>query len=348
MNTDVKKLDAAKLSTYLEAHIPGFRGPIKFEKFAGGQSNPTFLIRAASGDFVLRRQPPGELLKGAHAVDREFRVLGALRSTPVPVPLVFHMCTDPAVIGSIFYVMSYVPGRIFWDPALPDVPANERAPYYDELIRIMAALHSVNIETVGLASFGRPSNYFERQVSLWTTQYRASETEPLAAMEELIHWLPPHTPADDGQISLVHGDFRFDNFIFHASEPRVLATLDWELSTLGHPLADLAYFCMCLRLPSTEHFFGLAGKNRAELGIPSEDELVARYCALRGIDRIDNWTFYLAFGFFRLAAILQGVKKRARSGNASSDKATEIGAMTGTLAQMALDVIGLKKPNRKG
>ena len=342
MSTDVKKLDAVKLSDYLETHIPGFRGPITFEKFSGGQSNPTFLIHASSGDFVLRRQPPGELLKGAHAVDREFRVLGALRSTPVPVPLVFHLCSDPAVIGSMFYVMSYVQGRILWDPALPDVAQEQRAAHYDELIRIMAALHSVNIETVGLASFGRPTNYFERQVALWTTQYRASETEPLAAMEDLISWLPLHTPPEDRQFSLVHGDFRFDNFIFHPTEPRVLATLDWELSTLGHPLADLAYFCMCLRLPSTQHFFGLAGKDRKELGIPSEEELVGRYCALRGIDRIENWTFYLAFSFFRLAAILQGVKKRAMGGNASSDKAKQVGDMAGSLAQMAMEVVGNK------
>ena len=339
MSTDVKKLDPVKLSTYLESHIPGFKGPITAEKFSGGQSNPTFLIHATSGDYVLRRQPPGQLLKGAHAVDREFRAMNALRQTPVPVPLAYHLCTDPEIIGSMFYVMSYVRGRIFWDPSLPELTVTQRTAYYDELIRVMAALHSVNIEAVGLATFGRPTQYFERQVSLWSTQYRASETDQLDAMEALISWLPAHTPADDGQISLVHGDFRFDNFIFHATEPRVLAVLDWELSTLGHPLADLAYFCMCLRLPSTLHFFGLHGKDRQELGVPTEEAIVARYCALRGLDQIPHWTFYLAFSFFRLAAILQGVKKRAIGGNASSDKAIQIGQMTGTLAQLALDLI---------
>ena len=339
MSIDVKKLDPVKLSDYLEKHIPGFKGPITFDKFAGGQSNPTFLIHTERGDYVLRRQPPGELLKGAHAVDREFRVLNALKQTSVPVPLAYHLCTNPDIIGSMFYVMSYVTGRIFWDPALPDLSASQRTAYYDELIRVMVALHSVDIEAVGLATFGRPTLYFERQVSMWTAQYRASETDQLDAVEALISWLPQHTPAEDGQISLVHGDFRFDNFIFHGSDPRVLAVLDWELSTLGHPLADLAYFCMCLRLPSTQHFFGLHGKDRQELGVPTEEYLVARYCKLRGIDQIPNWTFYLAFSFFRLAAILQGVKKRAQSGNASSDKASQVGEMTGSLAQMAVELI---------
>jgi aminoglycoside phosphotransferase (APT) family kinase protein len=339
MATDIKELDTVKLAAYLSIHVDGFQGPLSAEKFAGGQSNPTFLLKAASGNYVLRRQPPGELLKGAHAVDREFRVLAALRDTDVPVARAYHLCNDAEVIGSMFYVMSFEQGRIFWDPALPELPRADRAPLYGELIRVLAALHSVDINAVGLGDYGRAGNYFERQVGMWTKQYRASETERIEAMETLIAWLPANMPADDGQLGLVHGDYRLDNLIFHPTEARVLAVLDWELSTLGHPLADLAYFCMCLRLPSSGHIAGLAGKNREELGVPSEAELVAQYCALRGIGEIENWTFCLAFSFFRLAAILQGVLKRALGGNASSDKAVEVGKMAGYLAQLAVDVI---------
>ena len=339
MATDIKELDTVKLAAYLSIHVDGFQGPLSAEKFAGGQSNPTFLLKAASGNYVLRRQPPGELLKGAHAVDREFRVLAALRDIDVPVARAYHLCNDAEVIGSMFYVMSFEQGRIFWDPALPELPRADRAPLYGELIRVLAALHSVDINAVGLGDYGRAGNYFERQVGMWTKQYRASETERIEAMETLIAWLPANMPADDGQLGLVHGDYRLDNLIFHPTEARVLAVLDWELSTLGHPLADLAYFCMCLRLPSSGHIAGLAGKNREELGVPSEAELVAQYCALRGIGEIENWTFCVAFSFFRLAAILQGVLKRALGGNASSDKAVEVGKMAGYLAQLAVDVI---------
>jgi aminoglycoside phosphotransferase (APT) family kinase protein len=332
-------IDTNALAAYLETAIDGFRGPLTLEKFSGGQSNPTFLLRAASGDYVLRRQPPGALLKGAHAVDREYRVLVALKDSSVPVARAHHLCQDLDVIGSLFYLMSFEQGRIFWDPALPTLPREQRAPLYDELIRVLATLHDVDVDAVNLADYGRPGNYFERQIGMWTRQYRASETGHLAAMETLIAWLPAHLPQDDGQLSLVHGDYRLDNLIFDSSEPRVLALLDWELSTLGHPLADLAYFCMCLRLPSTGHISGLAGKDRAELGIPTEAELVARYCALRGISQIADWHFYLAFSFFRLAAILQGVLKRAQDGNASSDQALQVGQMAGQLAQLAVDLI---------
>ncbi len=331
--------DPARLASYLETAIDGFRGPLTLEKFSGGQSNPTFLLRAASGDYVLRRQPPGVLLKGAHAVDREYRVLVALKDSSVPVARAVHLCQDLDVIGSLFYLMSFEQGRIFWDPALPTLPREQRAPLYDELIGVLARLHDVDVDAVNLADYGRPGNYFERQIGMWTRQYRASETGHIAAMETLIAWLPAHMPVDDGQRSLVHGDYRLDNLIFDPSAPRVLALLDWELSTLGHPLADLAYFCMCLRLPSTGHIAGLAGKDRAALGIPTEAELVARYCALREIDQIADWHFYLAFSFFRLAAILQGVLKRARDGNASSDKALQVGQMAGQLAQLAVELI---------
>ena len=339
MITDVKNLDTVKLAAYLETQIDGFQGPLTAEKFAGGQSNPTFLLKARSGDYVLRRQPPGALLKGAHAVDREYRVLDALRDTGVPVAHAYHLCEDREVIGSIFYVMRFVQGRIFWDPALPELPRAQRAALYSELIRVLATLHDVDVNAVGLGDYGRPGNYFERQIGMWSKQYRAAETETIDAMETLIAWLPANMPVDDGQLSLVHGDYRLDNLIFDPTEARVLAVLDWELSTLGHPLADLAYFCMCLRLPSSGQISGLADKNREQLGIPTEAALVAEYCALRGVGAIDNWPFYLAFSFFRLVAILQGVLKRALDGNASSDQAVQVGKMAGHLAQLAVALI---------
>lgn len=339
MTADIKNLDTATLAAYLETHIPGFKGPIEAQKFPGGQSNPTFLLKAASGDYVLRRQPPGELLKGAHAVDREFRVLKALKDTAVPVAHAYLLCEDPQIIGSMFYVMSFEQGRIFWDPALPELPQAQRAPLYEELIRVMAALHAVDVQAVGLSDYGRAGNYFERQTSVWTKQYRASETEFNQDMETLISWLPANMPADDGRLSIVHGDFRIDNLMFHPDTMQAQAVLDWELSTLGHPLADLAYFCMCLRLPADWHIVGLAGKDRRALGIPTEAELVARYCALRGLDHIENWSFYLIFSFFRLAAIVQGVLKRALDGSASSDQALQVGKMAGPLAKMAVELI---------
>lgn len=339
MTTDVNSLDTVKLAAYLETRIDGFQGPLTAEKFAGGQSNPTFLLKARSGEYVLRRQPPGALLKGAHAVDREYRVLDALRNTEVPLAHAYLLCEDREVIGSMFYVMSFEQGRIFWDPALPELPREQRAPLYSELIRVLATLHDVDVNAVGLGDYGRSGNYFERQIGMWTKQYRAAETASIEAMETLIAWLPANMPAEDGQSSMVHGDYRLDNLIFHPTEARVLAVLDWELSTLGHPLADLAYFCMCLRLPSTGHISGLADKNREQLGIPTEAALVAQYCALRGIGDIDNWPFYLAFSFFRLAAIVQGVLKRALDGNASSDQALQVGKMAGHLAQLAVALL---------
>lgn len=339
MNVLAHELDTQKLTTYLESVIEGFRGPMTAGKFAGGQSNPTYLLDAASGRYVLRRQPPGELLKSAHAVDREYRVLKALRDTDVPVARAWHLCEDRDVIGSMFYVMSFEPGRIFWDPALPELGREERGAYYDELIRILAALHGVDVQKVGLGDYGRPGNYYERQIGLWTKQYRAAETRHIEAMERLIEWLPANCPEDDGSVSLVHGDYRIDNVMFAADAPRGQAVLDWELSTLGHPLADLAYFCMCLRLPPEGHVVGLAGKDRDVLGVPQEREIIRRYCELRGIGPIDNWHFYLAFSFFRLAAIVQGVLKRAIDGNASSDKAMVVGQMTEPLAGMAVEII---------
>ena len=339
MSNAIHQFDTDKLARYLEDRIPGFRGPLVATKFAGGQSNPTFMLEAQSGRYVLRRQPPGELLKSAHAVDREFRVLVALADTGVPVPRAYHLCDDRDVIGSMFYVMGFAAGRIFWDPSLPELDRGARAPIYSAIVATLAALHDVDVNAVGLADYGRAGNYFERQIGVWTKQYRASETERLEAMETLIEWLPANCPQDDGPPSLVHGDFRIDNLIFDPVDPKIIAILDWELSTLGNPLADLAYFCMCLHLPSVGHIPGLLGKDRAELAVPDEEAIVRRYCELRGIPAIAHWNFYLAFSFFRLAAIAQGVKKRALGGNASSARAGQVGAMTVHLAAAAAALI---------
>lgn len=333
MTHDIHDLDIDKLTNYLSGKIEGFAGPLTATKFAGGQSNPTFLLESPSGRYVLRRQPPGQLLKSAHAVDREFRVLAALARTDVPVPRAYYLCEDREVIGSMFYVMGFSEGRIFWDPALPELAREERKSVFDAIVETLATLHDVDVKAAGLGDYGRTGNYFERQIAVWTKQYRAAETEQLPAMEALIEWLPVRCPDDDGKASLVHGDFRIDNLIFDSQAARVIAILDWELSTLGNPLADLAYFCMCLRLPSSGYIPGLQDKDRAELGVPDEASIVRRYCELRGLAEIPDWNFYLAFSYFRLAAIAQGVRKRAIDGNASSGKAAEVGAMTGRLAE---------------
>ncbi len=332
-------LDEHRLAAYLEARVEGFKGPITARKFPGGQSNPTFLIETPGEQYVLRRKPPGHILKSAHAVDREFRVISALAGTGVPVAKAIHLCEDDDVIGSMFYLMSYVKGRTFWDAALPDLQREQRPGVYDQLNRTMAALHSVDVDAVGLADYGKPGNYFERQIGRWTRQYAASETESIVAMDTLIEVLPKITPADDGKVCLIHGDFRIDNLIFHRERTEVLALIDWELSTLGHPLADLAYYCMTMRLPGISDMKGLGNKNRKELNIPSEAHFVEQYCARTGQDRIDDWPFYLAFSYFRLAAIVQGVMKRALDGNASSQKALEVGKMARPLAEMGMAVL---------
>lgn len=333
-------LPADALATYLEAHVDGFRGPLTATKFKGGQSNPTYRIDAASGTCVLRRKPPGPLLPSAHAVDREFRVLQALHGTSLPVAKPLHLCRDESVIGSMFYLMSFVDGRIFWDPSLPDMAAANRADIYLGIIDAMAALHTVDPVAVGLGDYGKPGNYFERQIKRWSEQYRASETRPIAAMDALIDALPARCPADDGVVALAHGDFRIDNLMFHPDEPRVIAIVDWELSTLGHPLADLGYFCMALRLPRNPALPGLAGLDRTALGIPDEAALLARYSQVSGRPIPADWSFVLAFNFFRLAAIAQGVAKRAEQGNASSEQAMQAGRMTGMLATLGLEMLG--------
>jgi aminoglycoside phosphotransferase (APT) family kinase protein len=331
-------LGTQSLSDYLSQHIPGFQGPVTAEKFAGGQSNPTFKLTSADGqDYVLRRKPPGELLKSAHAVDREFRVITALRDTDVPVPHTHVLCEDDSVIGSMFYVMEYKEGRILWDPLLPEAADNaERAAIYDAMNQTMAALHNIDIDAVGLTDFGRPGNYFERQLGRWSKQYRASETRHIPAMESLMPWLAERMPKDDGTLTLVHGDYRLDNMMFHPTEPRVIALLDWELSTLGHPLADLANQCMAWMLPREGRIKGLSGVDRAALGIPSDEDYIAKYCERTGRDGIENWNFYLVFSLFRLAAILQGIVKRAQIGTASSAEADSQGEAVDELANLAI------------
>ena len=335
-------LDLATLEPYLEANVDGFRGLESIEKFNAGQSNPTYMLKAASGRYVLRSKPPGELLKSAHQVDREYRVMAALKNSAVPVPHMLHLASDEASpTGRMFYVMNYIEGRIFWDPALPEASSNaERSAIYDAMNRVLAALHDVDFASVGLGDFGRPGNYFERQLARWSSQYRASETEPVANMDRLIEWLEKNLIADDGRVSLVHGDYRLDNMIFAPKTPDVIALLDWELSTLGHPFADISYQCMQWRLPNSSGFRGLGGIDRKALGLPTEAQYVAAYCKRRGLEAIPDWTFHLAFSFFRLAAICQGVYKRSLDGNASNpEKAKTFGEAVRLLAALAQDVI---------
>ncbi|WP_286695759.1 phosphotransferase family protein [Spongiibacter sp. UBA1325] len=331
-------LDTDALCAYLETSIDGFSGPLTAEKFPGGQSNPTYRIDAASGAYVLRRKPPGKLLKSAHAVDREFRVMSALAGSKVPVPTMRILCEDEQVIGSMFYLMDYLDGDIYWNAALPELDPKRRSAMYDNMNQLLADLHNVDVEAVGLSGYGKPGNYFARQLDRWTKQYRASETQRLEPVETLISYLEANLPEDDGQVCLVHGDFRLDNMMFAKGGTDIIALLDWELSTLGHPYADLAYQCMQWRLPGSAAIPGLGDVDREALGIPSEKDYVRRYCERRGISAIDDWVFYLAFSFFRLSAILQGVYKRALDGNASNDKAKQLGGMTAPLAQMGVQV----------
>ncbi|MDE0285052.1 MAG: phosphotransferase [Gammaproteobacteria bacterium] len=335
----MEAFDTERLNSYLEDHAAGFRGLAKAEKFPGGQSNPTWLLSAASGRYVLRSKPPGQLLKSAHAVDREFRVISALADTDVPVARALHLCEDEDVTGTMFYVMSYEEGRIFWDPALQEIGREERMDYHRELIRVLAAIHEVDIDAAGLADYGRPGNYYERQISRWTKQYKAAETTQIEPMDALMDWLPANTPADDGRNGLIHGDYRIDNIIFHPGDTRALAVIDWELSTLGHPLSDLAYYCMCLRLPADGDVKGLAGKDRNALGVPEEQEIIEQYGEFRRLSAIENWYFYLAFSYFRMASICQGVYKRGLDGNASSTRALEMGRLVEPMAASAVELV---------
>ncbi len=339
MTNQTQQLDIANLTCYLQAQLPGFQPPLQVTKFASGQSNPSFLLQSPSGSYVLRRKPAGQLLASAHAVDREFRLLSALQHTDIPVPTPFLLCSDDAVIGGMFYIMSYEDGDIFWDPSLPELEMSDRAPYCHSLVVTLAKLHNIDYVKVGLADFGKPGNYYERQVNRWSSQYEASATSKIPAMDTLIAWLQKNMPADDGQSSLIHGDYRLDNVMFCKGSSQIKAVLDWELATLGHPIADLAYYCMALRLPGTDQIRGLGNRNRTELGIPEEKELIELYCKTRGINAIADWSFCMAFSFFRLAAILQGVYKRGLDGNASSERATKMGAMVEPLAELGVSAI---------
>src|SRR5712671_1234444 len=323
MNTAARDLPLDRLEAWLRRHVEGFRGPVAAERFAGGQSNPTYRLTAASGQYVLRRKPPGPLLPSAHAVDREFRVMRALAETAVPVPRVYALCEDDAVIGSAFYLMEFLDGRIFWDPRLPGLPVAERRAMFQSMNTVIAALHSVDHLAVGLAEFGRPGNYMARQVARWSRQYQASETEKQPAMDRLIEWLPRHLPPE-GEPRIVHGDYRIDNLIFHPTEPQVIGVLDWELSTTGDPLADFAYHAMAWRV-TPELFRGLAGVELGMSGIPTEDEYVAAYCRRTGRGRSTDWEFYMVYSLFRLAAIMQGIAKRALDGTAASPDAVDLG-----------------------
>ena len=325
-------LDLGRLTNWLHQNLaaPLVRTPT-LAPITGGQSNPTYLLTSGEQRYVLRRKPPGVLLPSAHAVDREYRVMHALAGSAVPVPRMHLLCRDAGVIGTDFYVMDFVPGRSFRDPALPGLSNAERTALYDEMNRVIAALHQVDVAAVGLTDYGRPGAYLQRQIDRWTKQYRASETERIEAMERLIGWLPQHVPTDD-ETTLVHGDFRIDNLIFHATEPRVLAVLDWELSTLGHPLADLAYHCMTWRV-TAEEFRGMKGADLPALGIPDEAAYVAAYCRRTGRDGIADWDYYLAFNMFRMAAILQGIYARALAGSAASADALQTGRQAAPMAK---------------
>lgn len=315
------EFDEAKLDAYLTAHVEGYAGPLTVRQFEGGQSNPTFQLITPGQNYVLRKQPPGELLPSAHQVDREFRVMDALYETDVPVPKMYCLCEDPAVIGTKFYVMEMVEGRLFTETVLPTLTPAERRAIYLDLARVMATLHRVDPIAVGLETFGRPGNYYERQISRWTKQYLASKTEDLPAMDKLIEWLPANLPAEVDSV-IVHGDYRLGNVLIHPTEPRIVAVLDWELCTLGDGLADLGYLCQEYHGESYEDE-GLINVDFAASGIPTEEEFVAEYCKHAGLDGIDNWYFYLIYNMFRSAAIIQGVYKRGLDGNASSAKALE-------------------------
>ena len=337
MEHDAAHLDLAAVERYLAAHLPGFRGPLTAKKFTIGQSNPTFRLDSPSGTLVLRRKPPGVLLKSAHAVDREFRVQKALAGSDVPVARMHLLCEDEGVIGAMFYVMDFQPGRHFMEPTLAELSPDQRGAVFDEMNRVLAALHSVDCAAVGLGDFGKPGSYFARQIGRWTKQYRASETGTLADMDALIGWLDANLPEDDGRVALVHGDYRIDNLIFEAGGPRIAAVLDWELSTLGHPFSDLAYQCMQWRMPVGEEGRGLAGIDRRAHGIPTEDEYVEAYCRRMDFAGIPGFDFCLAFSFFRMAAIVQGVLRRGLEGNASNpERAVRMGRFVPEYARMGL------------
>jgi aminoglycoside phosphotransferase (APT) family kinase protein len=341
--SDKHAFDVDALAAWLATHLDGFKGPLTVEMFKGGQSNPTYKLLTPGQSYVMRAKPGpvARLLPSAHAIEREFAVMSGLQGTDVPVPRMHCLCEDESVIGRAFYVMEFMQGRVLWDQSLPGMGNAERGAIYDEMNRVIAALHTVRFAERGLASYGKPGNYFERQIGRWSKQYIASITQPIAEMDELMAWLPAHIPADardESRVSIVHGDYRLDNLMFHPTEPRVIAVLDWELSTLGHPLADFSYHCMAWHIPPGA-FRGIGGLDVASLGIPTEDDYIRRYCERTGLTTPDalkaDWNFYMAYNLFRLAAILQGIAKRVEAGTASSAQAASSGAGARGLAEMA-------------
>ena len=346
MSADVQNahaIDTNALSAWLTQHLTGFKGPAQIEKFSGGQSNPTYKITAASGAYVLRTKPGpvAKLLPSAHAIEREYRVMDALSKAGFPAARQYALCNDEDVIGRAFYVMEFMDGRVLWDQSMPNMSPAERAAHYDEMNRVIAALHTVKFAERGLESFGRPGNYFERQIGRWSKQYLASETQPIAEMNNLMQWLPANMPAsalDASKVSIVHGDYRLDNLMFHPTDNKIMAVLDWELSTIGHPLADFSYHCMAWHIPPGT-FRGIGGVDVAAIGIPTESEYIHKYCDRTGLatpsDLKTDWYFYLAYNMFRIAAILQGIAKRVEAGTASSEQAKTSGAGARPMAELA-------------
>ena len=326
------RFDTARLHAYMRANVEGYSGTLEVEQFRGGQSNPTYRLSAGGRRYVLRRKPPGKLLPSAHAVEREFRVIEALHGVGFPVARPYALCEDDGVIGTAFYIMDCVEGRVLWDQALPGMDPAQRFAIWDELNRVIALLHTIDYRAVGLEGFGKAGSYLERQIARWSKQYRASETEKIEAMDNLIAWLPEHIPPGD-ETTIVHGDYRLDNTIFHPTEPRILAVLDWELSTLGHPLADFSYHCMSWHIPAGK-FRGIEGLPIAQLGIPSEQRYIEMYCKRTGREGIDpsTWDFYMAYNLFRIAGITQGIAKRVLDGTAASAHAVEAGSKAPLLA----------------
>jgi aminoglycoside phosphotransferase (APT) family kinase protein len=338
---DAQAFDSAALTAWLEARLPGFAGPLDVAQFKGGQSNPTYKLTTPAATYVLRAKPgpAAKLLPSAHAIEREYTVMKALHGSAVPVPAMLALCEDESVIGRAFFIMEFMAGRVLWDQSLPGMTKIERAAIYDEMNRVLAALHRFDV-TQALATYGKHGNYFERQIGRWGRQYVASITQPIEAMDRLIEWLPAHMPAsarDESKVSVVHGDYRLDNLVFHPTEPRILAVLDWELSTLGHPLADFSYHCMAWHIPPGA-FRGIGGLDHAALGIPLESEYVARYCERTGLTTPaalkQDWNFYLAYNLFRMAAILQGIAKRVEDGTAASAQAKQAAAGARPLAEL--------------
>jgi len=341
--SDTHAFDMAALTAWMQQHVEGFAGPLQAEMFKGGQSNPTYKLVTPGRSYVMRSKPGpvAKLLPSAHAIEREFKVMRGLAGTQVPVPHMYALCEDESVIGRAFYIMEFKEGRVLWDQSLPEMTPTQRGAYYDELNRVIAALHTVDFAAQGLADYGKSGNYFERQIGRWSKQYVASITQPIPEMDKLMAWLPANLPdsaRDESKVSIVHGDYRLDNVMFHATEPRAVAVLDWELSTLGHPLADFSYHCMAWHIPSTLGR-GIGGLDLAALGIPCEAEYQRRYCERTGLATPEqlqaDWNFYLAYNMFRIAAILQGIAKRVEAGTASSAQAKASGDTARPMAELA-------------